>query len=193
MDISGAKIRLSRIAVDDLDFICDIECNTELWHYEEVVQSDREAVRQSYMDKIFSEDNEHHDFVVYLKTDDIRIPIGLAQIWRYNEYRKSWEIGFAILPPYHGQDYGTEAAGLLLRFAFEELKAHKVVGMCNARNSHSAALMERIGMTREAVFKEELYWRGQWTDQCYYSILEREYIADGRGEHIAEAGKRAGS
>jgi len=30
-------------------------------------------------------------------------------------------------------------------------------------------------MTREAVFKEELYWRERWTDQSYYSILEKEY------------------
>jgi len=63
----------------------------------------------------------------------------------------------------------------LLKFAFESLKAHKVVGMCNANNSRSAALMQRLRMTKEAVFKEELYWREQWTDQYFYSILEKEY------------------
>ena len=30
-------------------------------------------------------------------------------------------------------------------------------------------------MTKEAVFKEELL-EGQWTDQYYYSILEKEFF-----------------
>lgn len=44
---------------------------------------------------------------------------------------------------------------------------HKVVGTCNARNMSSAKLMENIGMTKEAVFKEELYWQNEWTDQFF--------------------------
>lgn len=175
MEIIGDKVKLSRITIDDLDFICDIECDSELWQYEEAVQRDREAVRQAYLDKINSDDEQHYDFIVYLEAEGIRKPIGLAQIWSYNEYRKSWEIGFAILRNQSGLGYGTEAAGLLLKFAFDSQKAHKVVGMCNANNSRSAALMERLRMTREAVFKEELYWREQWTDQYFYSILEKEY------------------
>ncbi|REK74641.1 GNAT family N-acetyltransferase [Paenibacillus paeoniae] len=177
MDISGDKVQLFRVTVDDLDFLCDIECNSELWEYEETVESDREVVSQTFLDKINSEDEHQYDFIVCLEAEGIRTPIGLAQIWSYNEYRKSWEIGFAILPLYSGHGYGSEAAGLLLKFAFEELKAHKVVGMCNSRNKRSAVLMERIGMTKEAVFKEELYWRNQWTDQFFYSILEKEFFA----------------
>lgn len=175
MDVSGDKVKLSRITVDDLDFICEIECDSELWQYEEAVQTDREAARQSYLNKINGDDEHHYDFIVYLRSEGIRNPIGLAQIWSYNEYRKSWEIGFAIVPAHRGHGYGIEAAELLLKFAFETLKAHKVVGMCNAKNLRSAALMERIGMTKEAVFKEELYWHERWTDQYYYSILEKEY------------------
>lgn len=111
-----------------------------------------------------------------MKEESIKTRIGLAQIWSYSEYRKSWEIGFAILPVYGGQGYGSEAAKLLLQFAFEKLDAHKVVGMCNSRNKRSAALMERISMTREAIFKEELFWQHQWIDQYYYSILEKEFF-----------------
>jgi RimJ/RimL family protein N-acetyltransferase len=35
--------------------------------------------------------------------------------------------------------------------------------------------MGNIGMTKEAVFKEEFYWQNEWTDQFFYSILEKEY------------------
>lgn len=177
MEIYGEHVILSRITNDDLDFICRIECDRDLWQFEESVPSDEQVVRSNYLDKI-NEGSEttSYDFIVRLVNDRNRTPIGLAQVWSYIDYRKSWELGFAILPQHCGQGYGSEAAKLLLKFAFEQLHAHKVVGMCNSQNARSAALMEHIGMTQEAVFKEELFWKGEWTDQFYYSILEKEFF-----------------
>ncbi|GIO96047.1 aminoglycoside N(6')-acetyltransferase [Paenibacillus lautus] len=177
MEIYGENVILSRITSHELDFICRIECDRDLWHFEESVESDEQVVRSKYLDRI-NEGNETttYDFIVSLVDDKMRTPIGLAQVWSYIDYRKSWELGFAILPDYSGQGYGSEAAKLLLKFAFEQLKAHKVVGMCNSQNTRSAALMEHIGMTKEAVFKEELFWNGKWADQFYYSILEKEFF-----------------
>ncbi|MCQ6561198.1 GNAT family N-acetyltransferase [Paenibacillus mendelii] len=175
MVTSGGMIELSRITIADLDFIAGLECDADLWFFEEDTPSDKHAVREKYLNRIKEgAESSNHDFIVKLTT--AQTPVGLAQIWSYIEYRKSWEIGFAILPEYSGYGHGTEAARLLLKYAFTELQAHKVVGMCNSTNSRSAALMERIGMTREAVFKEELLWRNQWTDQSYYSILDREFL-----------------
>ncbi|MBN3522306.1 GNAT family N-acetyltransferase [Paenibacillus apiarius] len=175
MEILGEKLLLSQITINDLDFICRIECDRCLWYFEEDLQTEQ-AVREKYLHKINEIDDAcSFDFIVSLTEDDKKTLIGLAQVWSYIEYRKSWELGYAILPEYGSNGYGTEAARLLLKFAFETLDAHKVVGMCNSKNTRSASLMERIGMTREAIFKEELFWQNQWTDQYYYSILEKEY------------------
>jgi len=62
-------------------------------------------------------------------------------------------------------------------FAFSALEAHKIVGMCNARNIASIAVMESVGMRQEAAFRDEIYWHGQWVDQLCYAMLEREYGA----------------
>lgn len=179
MEIIGKNIKLVSVHSDNLDIICRIECDPVLWSYEDEVESDTNAVRDNYLEKIAELEAGQascYDFLVMRAEDEHHPPIGLAQIWSYVEHRNSWEIGFAILPEYAGRGYGTEAAQLLLSFAFEQLSAHKVVGMCNSYNERSAALMERIGMTREAVFKEELFWQDRFVDQYFYSILEREYF-----------------
>ena len=62
---------------------------------------------------------------------------------------------------------------LLIQFAFEELKAHKVIGMCNSENLLSAAVMEKAGMSKQGVFREEYLCQGRWVDQFYFSILEQ--------------------
>lgn len=175
-NISGDKIILTPITFDDVDFIGSIECNQQLWYYEESVQSDEQAVREKYVEKInSSKDPNSYDFIVTRADDKDHHPIGLAQIWSYISSRKSWEIGYCILPEFGGQGYGSETGKLLLQFGFEQLGAHKVVGMCNSKNSRSASVLEHIGMTREAIFKEELFWHNEWTDQYYYSILDKEY------------------
>lgn len=177
MELYGENLLLSKISINDLDFICRIETDENLWYFEEYVESDKGVIHEEYIQKIEEKVNPiSYDFVVTNTTDKNKTPIGLAQLWIDSEYRKSWEIGFAILPEYGGKGYGSQAAKMLLRFAFEKLDAHKVFGMCNSNNKRSAVLMEHIGMRREAVFKEELFWQNKWVDQYYFSILEREYF-----------------
>lgn len=107
-------------------------------------------------------------------------------MWSYVDHRRSWELGFALLSEYAGKGYGSEATRLLLQFAFQELQAHKVVGMCNSQNVRSAALMQHVRMTREAVFKEELWWNNEWTDQHFFSILDKEFIEQTGGTKVTK-------
>ncbi|TQR46276.1 GNAT family N-acetyltransferase [Paenibacillus popilliae] len=174
MKIDGDRVFLSRVTSDDLDFVCELETNTGIWLYEEQVESDKEKVRNKYLEQMNS--TSQYDFVITKEADGKSIPVGLAQIWSYSEHRKSWELGFAIIPEFQGHGYGLEAINLLLDFSFHQLGAHKVVAMCNCHNMKSMNLMEKLGMRREGTFKEELMWKGQWVDQYFYAILDTDYI-----------------
>ncbi|SEM99799.1 GNAT family N-acetyltransferase [Paenibacillus sp. OK076] len=178
MEFAGQKIRITPVTEQDLDFICTLECDASIWSFEEDVETDTEKVRDKYRSHFSTTDEEPYayDFIIRRLEDPEGEPIGLIQMWSYVGHRKSWELGFALLPNYVGNGYGSEATKLLLEFAFNGLHAHKVIGMCNAQNVRSAALMQHVGMTREAVFKEELWWNNQWTDQYFFSILEKEFI-----------------
>ncbi|MCG8639342.1 MAG: GNAT family N-acetyltransferase, partial [Desulfobacterales bacterium] len=87
---------------------------------------------------------------------------------------REWEIGYALHPDHWGNGYASEAAKLLLKYAFENLNAHKVVGFCNADNKKSASLMERIGMKRDGILREGRILNNKWYDEYVYSILDKE-------------------
>jgi RimJ/RimL family protein N-acetyltransferase len=93
------------------------------------------------------------------------------------------EIGFVLNPAYQGNGYATEAAGALLRLAFDGLGLHRVIGRCDARNTGSARVMERLGMRREAHFVQNEKFKGEWGDEYIYAMLASEYQrpADGLG------------
>ncbi|WP_427051028.1 GNAT family N-acetyltransferase [Paenibacillus sp. TC-CSREp1] len=179
MEFIGQQIKITTLTEQDMEFICQLECNASLWTFEESVETKEENVKEKYRSHfpVEGETPYAYDFVIRRLNDASDKPIGVMQMWSYVDFRQSWELGFAVMPEFSGKGYGSEAARLLLQFAFDELKAHKVVGMCNAENVRSAALMQHVGMTREGIFKEELWWEDRWTDQFFFSILDREYKA----------------
>ena len=85
------------------------------------------------------------------------------------------EISVVFHPRHQGRGYAAEAATELLRLGFEELKLHRIVGRCDARNIASASLMEGLGMRREAHLREKELIKGEWTDQLVYAMLGTEW------------------
>lgn len=103
--------------------------------------------------------------------------IGDVSLWRPSEGRDLAEIGFVFHPDHHGHGYATEAMRELLRIGFERGGVHRIYGQCDARNRASAALMERLGMRQEAHLRENLFIKGEWTDELDFAILDREWRA----------------
>ncbi|HSK22425.1 MAG TPA: GNAT family protein [Egicoccus sp.] len=86
------------------------------------------------------------------------------------------EIGFTLAPEHQGQGYATEAVGLLLDHLFAPgNRVHRVAASIDPRNTRSAALLERLGFTREGVTRESYWDDGEWTDDAIYGLLGREY------------------
>jgi RimJ/RimL family protein N-acetyltransferase len=91
------------------------------------------------------------------------------------------EIGFAMNPAHAGNGYATEAGRAVLRLAFEYYRFHRVIGVCNGRNTASMRLMERLGMRREGYFVQSEILKGKRVDVASYGILCQEWF----GQHAA--------
>ncbi|MDD4797359.1 MAG: GNAT family N-acetyltransferase [Eubacteriales bacterium] len=93
----------------------------------------------------------------------------------------TWELGYVFNSAYWGRGYATQAARCLLRHAFEQLDAHRVVAQCNPENTASWRLLERLGMRREghflqnASFDSDAQGNPIWLDTFLYAILDTEW------------------
>jgi RimJ/RimL family protein N-acetyltransferase len=47
------------------------------------------------------------------------------------------------------------------------------------RNAASARLCDRLGMRREAYFREDMWFEGEWGDTAVYALLAAEWRAAG--------------
>ncbi len=88
---------------------------------------------------------------------------------------KRAEIGYCIRRVDWGKGVGTEVAGELIRFGFNGLKMHRIEAKCDLENIASYKIMEKNGMQREGILRQDKNIRGEWRDSYIYSILVHEW------------------
>ena len=82
------------------------------------------------------------------------------------------EMGYWIGKPYWNQGFGTEAAGALIRYAFEVLGLNRVYAAHFKRNPASGRIMQKIGMVYEGSLRQHVKKWGAYEDMDYYGILK---------------------
>ena len=75
----------------------------------------------------------------------------------------------------HG--YGTEAIQMLLTYAFDTVKLHRVDLRVLAYNTRAIRAYEKCGFVREGVERESAFVNGAWQDDVMMSILDHEFAA----------------
>lgn len=112
--------------------------------------------------------------VVLRETDQV---VGDVLLMYPSEEHRTGEIGYVLNPDYSGSGYVTEACRPLLELAFDGLELHRVIGRIDQRNDPSAAVLRRLGMRQEAVLVENEWFKGEWTTEVDFAILEDEWRA----------------
>ena len=92
-----------------------------------------------------------------------------------NQSDDNAEMGYWIGKLYWNQSYGSEAAGAVLRYAFEQLGLNRVYAAHFRRNPASGRIMQKIGMTYEGRLRQHVKKWGSFEDMEYYGILKSEW------------------
>lgn len=116
-----------------------------------------------------------------LKSD--RKVVGCVGIGVTNKEQGQASIGWMLSCRYQGQGLATEAARALIDFGFNSMGLHRISARTGRANIRSWRLMERLGLRREAHFRQSHRVRGEWDDEFVYAILadEWERIRVGQG------------
>lgn len=94
-----------------------------------------------------------------------------------------YELGWVFRRDCWGRGLAWEASRALLDYAFSALDAHKVIAQTED-TVRAAALLERLGMAREGVWRRHAPGRdGTWKDIHWYGLLREEYADGNHGTH----------
>jgi len=102
--------------------------------------------------------------------------IGYIGLWRIIYENVRAELGYSLHPDYWGNGYMKEAIGEVLRFGFNEMSVHSFEASVNPCNIASINLLMQIGFAKEAHFRQNYYFNGDFVDSYIYCMVESDFI-----------------
>ncbi|SDL97937.1 Protein N-acetyltransferase, RimJ/RimL family [Halogranum gelatinilyticum] len=168
--LTGDDVTLRTVERDDLDFL----------------QRNRNhpAVRR-WMPRVQPENREQleADFEGYMSdTGGVNLlacvdgdAVGFCSLFDVNHDSGRAELAAWVTPDAQGAGYGTEAAELLVEYAFAERRLHRLVAGALATNEPSRAGLETLGFVEEGRQRDQYFVDGEYVDRVLYGLLESEW------------------
>lgn len=175
--VETARLRLRPFTRGDVDAVFAYRQREDVARYlfDEPMsrESCAEAV-QARVGQIGYEKEGDKIFLAVERIEDLAMIGEVSLILRSMEARQA-ELGYIFHPDFQGFGYATEASWALLMLGFDVAGMHRIYARCDARNTASAKVMERLGMRREAHLREHVPAKGAWDEELIYAMLEDEW------------------
>jgi [ribosomal protein S5]-alanine N-acetyltransferase len=104
--------------------------------------------------------------------------VGLSNLRR--GVSETANLGYWIGAPFAQQGYMTAALPLVLAFAFDRLRLHRVEAACLPNNTPSSSLLLRAGFRQEGYARQYLCIEGRWQDHLLFAMLREDW----EGRHL---------
>ena len=182
MQIETERLLLRDFTLDDAGALAACRMDERYWRFYDRVD-DIEASAREHVELFVSWQAEsprtHFQLAIVLKQDGTLIgDCGLrrrSQLTYGGATDLEADIGYELAPRFWSLGYASEAVRALVAYGFESLKLHRVWAFCLAANEPSWRLMERLGMRREGVLRQNALLHGRWVDTCVYGLLEDDW------------------
>lgn len=113
-------------------------------------------------------------FVICRIDDDAIVgAINLSQIFR-GGFQSAY-LGYHIGASFARQGYMTEALELVLKYAFDTLRLHRLEANIQPSNRASISLVKRAGFVREGFSRRYLKIGGRWRDHERWAIIAEDW------------------
>jgi len=99
--------------------------------------------------------------------------VGLSSLRR--GVSETANLGYWIGEPFAQQGYMTAALPLVLAFAFDRLRLHRVEAACLPNNTPSSSLLLRAGFQQEGYARQYLCIEGRWQDHLLFAMLREDW------------------
>jgi [ribosomal protein S5]-alanine N-acetyltransferase len=178
----GARIMLRPLVPNDFPVWTDLRLRNEAWLLPWEPQrlghlSDPTRDREAFSSRCAARDRERQVGTAYgfgLFVDSVLVgEVNLNNVIR--GAMQSGTVGYWIDRDRAGNRYVAEAVVVLARFAFQELRLHRIEICIVPRNSNSRRVMEVLQIREEGVAQRYLEIAGVWEDHVRYGLTVEEW------------------
>lgn len=170
--IETERLLLKRITNEDVKEVFELRSNPETMKYipRPLVKNDEEALAHIALLDENINNNTGINWGITIKGDPKLL--GIIGFYRMQPENYRSEIGYMLLPEFHGKGIVPEAVKRLIEYGFKDLKLHSIEAVIAPENIASEKVLQKCGFVKEAHFKESEFYNGKFLDKVIYSLLE---------------------
>ncbi|MCP1126190.1 GNAT family N-acetyltransferase [Bacillus sp. 3103sda1] len=176
MKLKGSRILVKILEDSDAEKLLDLELkNRDFFQTYTPLREDDFYTLKSQLNRI-RENKEKKDldqlysFGIYvIETEELIGNITLTEVLRGP--LQSCYIGYSLDKNHNGKGYMTEAVKLVVSYAFDELKLHRIEAGVMPHNIGSIKVLEKSGFHKEGIAKKNVKINGRWEDHQVLAIV----------------------
>ncbi|MBB6048408.1 GNAT family N-acetyltransferase [Armatimonas rosea] len=173
--LTGDRVCLRGVALTDTDAVFAIWSDPEAMRYWSHPPYTERAQAEAKLtgDLASSAAGSALPWAITLVGDDQLI--GMCTLHQIDLSNGRAEVGYLLGRSYWGQGLATEAASLVIDYAFTTLGLRRLEADIDPRNTGSQRLLERLGFERDGYLRERWCVAGEVSDSALYGLLAREW------------------
>lgn len=176
MRIDGERIYIRFLDVSDAKAVLDLHLRNKDFFKKYTTTKNEDFYTLEYQediikDNIVKKDNdERYSFGIFIKNSDELIGnIALTEVLRNS--LQSCYIGYYLDIQHNGKGYMTEVVKLIVKYAFEDLKLHRIEAGVMPHNIRSMRVLEKAGFIKEGIARKNVKINGIWEDHQVLAIV----------------------
>lgn len=175
-DLKTPRLLLRRVDKNDAEQIIALRGDAENMKYipRPLVTNIEQALEHFAMIDAKIANNEGINWAITLKENPEKL-LGIIGHYRIQPEHYRSEIGYMLVPEFHGNGIIPEAIHAVLLYGFEVLKLHSVEAIIDPNNIASEKVLLKNGFVKEAHILENEYYDGKFLDTVIYSLLKRNF------------------
>jgi ribosomal-protein-alanine N-acetyltransferase len=172
-NLETERLLLRRVDANDINEIFALRSNPETMKYipRPLVKTDEDALEHIAMIDSKIDSNEGINWAITLKGNPKLI--GVIGHYRIKPENYRAELGYMLLPEYHGKGIVSEAVKEAVKYGFQVMKLNSLEAIIDPDNHASAKVLEKNGFVKEAHLRENEFFEGRFLDTVIYSILNK--------------------
>ncbi len=176
MDLRTERLLLREYCDEDIDVLHGFRIDPDIspymqWGNDLSLEASRKLLQELLDDRAAKEQSLYHFLIVPRETCSPIGEVGLNVAVR-NPHGGIGSIGYFLQKAHREHGLATEAVRRVIEFGLGELGLHKISASTELRNTRSIRLLDRIGMKREAILRQESFVGNRWEDIALYAILK---------------------
>ena len=170
--LKGNNIYLRALEPEDLEFVYQVENDESIWHVSNTQTPYSRFLVQQYLENAHQDIYEAKQLRLAICKNQNFEAVGLIDLFDFDPKNNRAGVGILITNSHNrNSGIGSEALGLLIKYAFTQLNLHQLYANIDVENVASVTLFTNFDFQNIGIKKQWNLVNGHYKDEALFQLI----------------------